>query len=63
MPEIDRAHVVETEDVIGVAVRDQQGIEPVDLFAQRLLAKIGRNIDDHATLTVFIRYFDHQAGP
>src|SRR5215813_8392839 len=52
-PEIDRANVVEAEDVVDMAMCDQQRVEPVDLFAQRLLAKIGRNIDDHATLDVF----------
>src|SRR5262245_51875210 len=32
-PEIDRANVVEAEDVVGVAMGDQQRVEPVDLFA------------------------------
>src|SRR5262245_13182664 len=57
-PEIDRANVVEAEDVVCVAMRNQQRVEPVDLFAQRLLAKISRDIDHHATPVIFY----HQAG-
>src|SRR5262245_45951533 len=39
-PEIDRTDVIEAEDVVGMAVRDQQRVEPVNLFTQRLLAEI-----------------------
>src|SRR5262245_51226961 len=39
--EIDRTDVIEAEDVVGMAVRDQQRVEPVNLLTQRLLAEIG----------------------
>src|SRR6185369_8051631 len=38
--------VVETEDVIGVTVRDQHGIEMFQTSSQRLLPKVGGSVDD-----------------
>ena len=37
---IQRANIVETENVIGMAMRDHDRIEPLQSIAQRLLAKI-----------------------
>jgi hypothetical protein len=43
---VKRANVVETEDVIGVTVRDQHRIEMLQTSAQRLLPKISGSVDD-----------------
>src|ERR1019366_7318082 len=40
-----RPQVVDSEDVVGVSVRIEDGIEVRDLFAQRLLAKVRRAVD------------------
>src|SRR5262245_13222197 len=39
--EIDRTDVIEAEDVVGMAMRNQQRVEPVNFLTQRLLAEIG----------------------
>ena len=44
MFEIERPHVIQPENVIGVAMRDEQRIEPVQPCAQSLLAKVGGNV-------------------
>src|SRR6185369_2966937 len=43
---VKRANVVETEDVIGVTVRNQHRIEMFQTSAERLLPKISGSIDD-----------------
>ena len=45
LPEVERAHVVEAHDVIGVGVREEYGVEAVDARAQGLSAEVGRGID------------------
>src|SRR5689334_6651565 len=50
---VERANVVEAEDVIGVTVGDQNGVETFESEAQRLLAKIGGGIDEDGLARVF----------
>jgi hypothetical protein len=40
------ANVVETQNVIGVAVRVKNGVEPIQLFAHGLKAEVRRGVDD-----------------
>src|ERR1700722_4224989 len=42
-----RTQIVDAEDVIGVSMGIEHGIELLDIFAQRLLAKIRSGIDEH----------------
>jgi hypothetical protein len=58
LPEIYRADIIEPEDVIGVAVRDQQRIDPVDLFPESLLPEVGGYIDDQTLIIIL----DHESG-
>ena len=44
---VQRADVVETKNVIGVTVSDQNSVEMLQSEAQRLLAKVGRRIDEN----------------
>jgi hypothetical protein len=37
---IQRANIVEAKDVIGMAVRNQNGVKPLQTVAQCLLAKV-----------------------
>jgi len=39
------AKIVKAHDVIGVRVRENDGIDPADIFAQRLRPEIGAGID------------------
>ncbi len=50
---VQRPDVVETKNVIGMAVRDQNGVEMFQPEAQRLLTKIGRRIDQHGASGMF----------
>src|SRR5437868_10777467 len=43
---VERANVVESENVIGVAVGQQNGVETLKSHAKGLLAKIRSGIDD-----------------
>src|SRR5581483_1845470 len=45
--EAERAQVVEAQDVIGVAVGVEHGVERADAFADGLLAEVGRGVDEH----------------
>ena len=40
-----RAQIVDSEDVVGVRVSVEYGIELRDFFAQRLFAKVWRGVD------------------
>ena len=50
---IQRADVVEAENMIDVAMRDQNGVEMADLCPQGLLAKVDRCIDKDLFIAVF----------
>ena len=52
-------HVVETHDVVGVLVGEQDGVEPVDLGAQGLRAEIRRGVDQDVAPAVA----DQDGGP
>jgi len=43
---VERPNVVESENVIGVSVREEDGIEPLKANAKGLLAKIGRGVNN-----------------
>jgi hypothetical protein len=47
LPEIENTHVVEAQNVIGVGVREHDGIEAGQTFAQSLTPKVRRGVDDH----------------
>jgi len=53
MAKVQRPNVVETKDVIGVAMRDQHSVEMFQPLAQSLLAKIGRGVNDNGFGGVF----------
>src|SRR5215469_13251949 len=48
--EIKRPDIVETQNVIGVRVRVQDGIEALDSEPESLVAEIGRCIDQYSLL-------------
>ena len=52
LPEVERPHVVEPHDVIGVRVREQHRVQPVEVRAQRLRAEIRRRVDHHVVAAV-----------
>src|ERR1700730_2547127 len=43
---VEGANVVEAEDVVGMAVGEQNGVEAVETDAQGLLTKVGCGVDD-----------------
>src|SRR5262249_30942788 len=43
-----RAHIIEPQDVIGVGVGVDDGVDVSDVLANGLLAKVGRGIDEDA---------------
>ena len=45
---VEAPQLVEPEDVIGVAVREEDRVDARDAVAQRLLPKIGRRVDEDA---------------
>ena len=51
MADVEGANVVEAEDVVGVAVGEQDGIEAVEADAEGLLAEVRRGVD-HDVLSV-----------
>ncbi len=58
-----RAQVVDSEDVVGVGVGVEHGIELGDLFAQRLFTKVRRGVDqDMAGIVARITVADHHRG-
>ncbi len=52
LPEIEGAHIVQAHDVVGMRVREQDGIHAVDPGAQRLRAQIRRDVDQHVVPAV-----------
>jgi hypothetical protein len=45
LADVERTDVVETENVVGVAVGEEDGVEAVEVDAESLLAEIGGGID------------------
>ena len=45
--DVEGANIVEPEDVVGMSMGQQNGMEGIDSLAQGLLAKIGRGVDNH----------------
>ena len=58
LPEIEGADVIEAKDVVGMTMSDQHSVQPVQMFAQSLLAKIHGDVDDQSHAIVF----DEQSG-
>ena len=50
--QVERANIVESQDVIRVAVRVEHGVEPVHAGAQGLGAEVGRGINHHVAPAV-----------
>ena len=50
---IQRANIVETKNVVGVAMRNQDRVEPLQAIAQGLLAKVGGSIDENRLTGMF----------
>jgi hypothetical protein len=46
LPDVERPNIVEPEDVVGVVVGEENGVEAIEADAEGLLAKIGRGVDD-----------------
>ena len=46
LADVERPNVVETQDVVGMAVGEQDGVEAVEPGAQGLLAEVGSGVDD-----------------
>ena len=44
---VEGAHVVEAQDVVGVGVRVEDGVDAGDVGAQGLGAEVGRGVDQH----------------
>ena len=59
-PKIQRADIVEAEDVIDMAMRDQNSIEMSDIGPECLLTKVDRGIDKNACVLVFNEYRNPQ---
>ena len=52
LPEIERTYIVQAHDMVGVRVGEQDGVDAFDLRAQRLLAEVGRGVDQDAVPAV-----------
>jgi hypothetical protein len=59
--EIQRANIVQPEDVVDVAMGYKDGVEPLYLRPQCLLAKIDRGVDEDLGIAVFDQ--DRNAQP
>ena len=46
---VEPPHIVEPEDVIGVAVREQDRVDAADVVGERLRAQVGRGVDEDRT--------------
>ena len=44
----ERAQIVDAVGMVGMLMRDQHAVEPVDFGIEQLLAKIGRAVDQNA---------------
>ena len=45
---IECSHIIQTGNVVGVAVGEQYGVDVSHPFAQHLLAEVGAGVDDYA---------------
>ena len=61
--EDDHAQIVDAVHMVGVAVGVNHAIEVADAFAQKLLAQIGRGVDQNAGCAVAIIALDQQRTP
>ena len=52
-PKIERANIVETENMVGVAMRDQDGVKTLQSISQGLLAKVGRSVNQNRLAGMF----------
>src|SRR5215831_947201 len=52
--EDEPAQIVDAMGVVGMFVRDQNAIEPVDIGVEELLAEIGRGIDQDPRASAFL---------
>src|SRR5262249_23435553 len=50
--EADRADIVETQDMVGMGVRVENGVKPRNLFSQGLLTEIRSRIDQDGAAVV-----------
>ena len=57
---VEAAHIVHAEDVIGVAVGEENGVDAADPVRQRLLAQVGAGIDEQRRAVVGL---DEDRGP
>src|SRR5438132_759428 len=57
---VERANIVQSENVIGVAVCDQDRVEMLQAMTQSLLAKVGGSIDDDCLAAVLDQNRDAQ---
>src|SRR5207302_2652985 len=57
--EAQRTNIIKPQHVVGVGVSIEDGIQPLHPFANGLLAKIRRGIDEHASLCIL----EHDRGP
>ena len=48
MADEQRAQIVDAVDVVGVLMGEQHAVEPVDIGVEKLLAQVGRSVDQHA---------------
>src|SRR5579871_1035210 len=49
MPQEQAAQIVDAVGVVGMLVREQYAIEPIDIGRQQLFAEIRRSVDQHAS--------------
>src|SRR4051812_9469148 len=50
LPEVIGPQVIDAMGMVGVRMRIKDGVEAVDLLAQRLLPEVGASVDDEALL-------------
>src|SRR5262249_41110095 len=46
-PNIVRPYIIKSQNVVGVAVSEENGVETIQAGTQGLLAKVGSRVDDH----------------
>src|SRR5271170_1341285 len=54
MAKAEWAQVVEAENMVGVAVRVENGVHMPDLFAQRLVAEVGSGVDQNSLVALAV---------
>src|SRR6185295_15798418 len=61
MTKIQRSNVIESKNVIGVTMRDQNGVEMLQTGAQGLLTKVSRGVNNNCLPGVFNKHRNAQA--